>query len=223
VRAQALAAPAEGLPAGWRRAYHPAMTSTILAGALAALAVLAPPEKQPFEATRGRDARAEFLPKSALIEVDGKPLGRGYAMLPIGDTARTYRVRVSAEGFEPVERVLEASKIVDKQAFLALRPAGFTQPVDVADSASMAQAAQALWKAGRLDDAVDYAEQSFTTGNTPLANRVLGEVWRQRGDRDKAVRYFTMYLSLADNPPDGPAIRAWLLQDRPGDITIPAK
>jgi tetratricopeptide (TPR) repeat protein len=199
------------------------MTSTYLAAALAALSLLAPPEKQAFEASRGRDARAEFLPKSALIEVDGKPLGRGYAMLPIDDMARTYRVRVSAEGFEPVERVLEASKIVDKQAFLALRPAGFTQKLDINDPAGMALAAQALWKAGRLDDAVDYAEQSLATGNTPLANRVLGEVWRQRGNRDQAIRYFTMYLSLTENPPDGPAIKAWLLQDRPGDITIPAK
>jgi hypothetical protein len=32
-----------------------------------------------------------------------------------------------------------------------------------------------------------------------------------------------MYLSIAKNPPDGPEIKAWLLQDQPGDITIPSK
>jgi hypothetical protein len=199
------------------------MPTPSVTAALAALAILAAPEKQSWEATQAREARAEFLPKSALIEVDGKPLGQGYAVLVITDTRRSYRVRVSAEGFESAEREVEAGKIVDKQVFLALRPAGFTQRLDVKDAAGMALAANALWKAGRLDDAIDYAQQSLQGGNTPLANRVLGEVWRKRGDRDQAVRYFTMYLSLTDNPPDGPEIKAWLLRDQPGDITIPAR
>ena len=75
----------------------------------------------------------------------------------------------------------------------------------------------------RVDDAADYAQQSFRGGNTPLANRVLGDVWRRRGDRDQATRYYTMYLSLSDHPADEAAIREWLLQPRAGDITIPAK
>ena len=192
---------------------------------LAALSLLAGPkkEKESWDAASPAMARATFLPQSAVIEVDGQPRGRGSVELQVSDPKRTFQLRLSAEGFEPQEAVVEAGQIAHRQFYLALRPAGHTRPVDPADSASMALAASSLWKAGRADDAADYAEQSLRTGNSPLANRVLGEVWRQRGNRDQAVRYFTMYLSLTDNPPDAPEIKAWLMQDRPGDITIPAK
>jgi len=87
----------------------------------------------------------------------------------------------------------------------------------------MALAASALWRAGRVDDAADFAEASLKAGNTPLANRILGDVWRKRGDRDQATRFYAMYLSLSDSPPDGPEIKAWLMQPKDGDITIPAR
>jgi hypothetical protein len=199
------------------------MPTASTAALLASLALLAAPPKQDFEATQTKDVRAEFLPRSAVIEVDGKERGRGHVLIELADPKRTFKVRVSAEGFEPAEAVVEAGKVVHREYFLALRPAGFDRKVDTQDPASMALAASALWRAGRVDDAADYAEQSMRKGNTALANRILGEVWRRRGDRDKAVAYFTMYLSLTDNPPDGPEIRAWLMQDRPGDITVPAK
>ena len=193
--------------------------------ALSALTLLAAPEKekQSWDSVSTAIARADFLPKAALVEVEGQPPGRGFVQLDVTDPGRTYKVRVSAEGFEPEERVVEAAKIARGLFYLALRPAGFAQRVDTADPSSMALAASALWKAGRVDDAADYAEQSLHVGNTPLANKILGEVWRRRGDRDKAVQYFTMYLSLTDNPSDGPAIRAWLLEAQPGDITVPAR
>jgi len=200
------------------------MLSTAAATLLVSLVALAPPpQKQSWESVDTPDVRAEFLPRSAQIEVDGKVLGRGYVLLQVPDPKRALRVRVTAAGFEPEERVVEAGRIVNKQFFLALRPAGFDQKLDARDPAGMARAASALWKAGRADDAADYAQASLGAGNTPLANRILGEVWRRRGDRDQAVRYFTMYLSLIENPPDGPEIKAWLMQDRPGDITIPSK
>jgi tetratricopeptide (TPR) repeat protein len=191
---------------------------------LAALAVLAaPPEKQSWDSLQKPEVRADFLPQSALVEVDGQARGRGFVKLDLSDPKRTYRLRVSAEGFETEEAVVEAGRVAGRQYFLALRPSGFQQKVDTQVSASMALAASALWKAGRVDDAADYAEQSLRTGSTPLASRVLGDVWRRRGDRDQAVKYYARYLSQTDNPPDGPEIRAWLLQDRPGDITIPAR
>jgi len=199
----------------------PASTTATL---LAALAVLAgPPEKQSWDSLQKPEVRADFLPQSALVEVDGQARGRGFVKLDLADPKRTYRLRVSAEGFETEEAVVVAGKVAGRQYFLALRPSGYQRKVDTQDAASMALAAAALWKAGRVDDAADYAEQSLRTANTPLANRVLGDVWRRRGDRDRAVKHYAMYLSLADNPPDGPEIRAWLLQDRPGDITVPAR
>jgi tetratricopeptide (TPR) repeat protein len=200
------------------------MPAPSAAAILAALAVLAgPPEKQSWDSVQKPEVRADFLPQSALVEVDGQARGRGFVKLDLSDPKRTYRLRVSAEGFETEEAVVEAGRVAGRQYFLALRPSGFQQKVDTQVSASMALAASALWKAGRVDDAADYAEQSLRTGSTPLASRVLGDVWRRRGDRDQAVKYYARYLSETDNPPDAPEIKAWLMQDRPGDITIPAR
>jgi hypothetical protein len=196
------------------------------AALLAALSVAASPkgEKQSWDSTVVPYVRADFLPHSTLVEVDGQAQeGRGFVQLDLRDPRRTFKVRVSAEGFEPEERTVEAGRVADKQLYLALRPAGFAQKVDPAEPSGMALAASALWKAGRVDDAADYADQSLHVGNTPLANHVLGDVWRRRGDRDKAVRYYTMYLSIAKDPPDGPEIRAYLTEAQPGDITVPAR
>ena len=195
-----------------------ASTSTAL---LTALSLLAAPEKETWDAANPAMARASFLPRSAVIEVDGQPRGRGSVELEVADPKRSFRIRLSAEGFEPREAVVEAGQIARRQFFLALRPAGLDRDVDTSDAPSLALASAALWRAGRVDDAADYAEQSLRNGNTALANKVLGEVWRKRGDRDRAVRYFTMYLSLAPSSSEGPEIKAWLMQDRPGDLTIP--
>jgi hypothetical protein len=198
----------------------PALGLTVLVAACVASAA---PEKQSWESTLKPAANASFWPRSALVEIDGKAVGRGSAALEVGDPKRTFRIRVSAAGFETEEAVVEAGRIANRQFLMALRPAGFAQRVDPADPVGMALAAAALWRAGRADDAAEYAEQSLSGGNTPLANRVLGDVWRSRGDRDRAIRYYTMYLSLSDDPPGAAEIRAWLLQPRPGDIALPER
>jgi tetratricopeptide (TPR) repeat protein len=204
------------------------MPASSLAALLASLVLLAAadkppgaPAKQSWDSANPAEAQAGFLPRSALLEVDGQPRGGGFVTLDASDAKRSYRIRITAEGFEPLEATVEAGQVANKQYFLALRPIGFEKRVEARDAASMALAASALWKAGRLDDAADYAEQSLRCGNTPLANRILGEVWRKRGNRDQAVRYFTMFLSITDNAPEAPEIKAWLMQDRPGDIVIP--
>ncbi len=193
-----------------------------LAAALATLAAPPAPEKQSWDSAMKPHTNAEFLPHAALVEVDGEAKGRGFVHLEVADPKRTFKVRVSAEGFETEEAVVEASRIAAKDFVLALRPAGYEKKVDAADAPSMALAASALLRAGRADDAAEYAEQSLRNGNTPLANRVLGDVWRKRGDRDRATKHYTMYLSLSEHPADEAEVRAYLLQDRPGDITIPA-
>ena len=185
------------------------------------------PPKQPaatsWESVQPKSVSFEVMPRSAQVEVDGKAQQPGLITIDVTDLQRTFKVRVSAEGFESEEAVVVAGKVVSKQVIVALRPAGYERRVDAGDAASMALAAAALWRAKRVDDAAAYAEQSMQITNTDLANRVLGDVWRHRGDRDKATRYYTMYLSLVENPRDGPEIRAYLMQDRPGDITIPAR
>lgn len=199
------------------------MPAASVVALLVTLAAPAAPQKQSWESTVKPEAEAWFLPRSALVEIDGQPQGRGLAKIQITDPKRTFKLRVSAEGFETEEAVVESGRVANRQFALALRPAGFDRRVDPGDAGVMARAAAALWKAGRADDAADYADASLKAGNTPLANRVLGDVWRARGDRDQATRYYTMYLSLTQNPPDAPEIKAWLMEPRPGDITIPAR
>jgi hypothetical protein len=199
------------------------MSAPSVTALLVAMAASAAPAKQSWDSGMKPEVNAEFLPRSALVEVDGEARGRGFVKLEITDPKRIFRVRVSAEGFEPEEAAVEAGRVADREFVVALRPSGFGRRVDPRDAASVALAADALWRAGRAGDAAEYAEASFRAGNTPLANRILGDYWRSRGDRDQATRYYTMYLSLADDPPDGPQIKAWLRQPKPGDITIPAK
>lgn len=191
---------------------------------LAALAAGAGPPKQSWDSVVKPEVKVEIMPRSAVVEVDGKALGRGFATLDVTDPKRKFRVKASAEGFETAEAVVEGASVANHHYFVALRPLGFgaDRRLDPADAPSMAVAAAALWRAGRVDDAAEYAEQSIRGGNTPLANRVLGDVWRRRGNRDRAIQYYAAYLSLADDPPDAAEIKSWVSQVK-GDITIPAE
>jgi hypothetical protein len=201
------------------------MLAPHVAAALAGLAALAPPAqpKQAFDATLRPEGYAAVLPHTAIVEVDGKEVGRGSVKVEVTDPKRTFRLRVSADGFEPEEATVEAARIGDREFMIVLRPAGWTTRIDPRDASATARAAEALWRAGRADDAAEYADYSLRLGNTPLANRVLGDVWRKRGDREKATQYYTMYISISSNAAEKEQIRAWLMQDRPGDITIPAQ
>ncbi len=198
-----------------------AMALLLAVSGLAPLAALAGPAKETWDSVMKPEAKVEVLPHSALVEVDGTARGRGFATLDVSDPKRKFRVRAAAEGFETEDVVVEGGSIADRWFFVALRPVGFGsgRRLDPRDAPSMAQAAAALWRAGRVDDAAEYAEQSIRGGNTALANRVLGDVWRRRGNRDRAVQHYAMYLSLADNPPDAEEIKAWVSQVK-GDITI---
>lgn len=197
---------------------------SMAAALLAALAANAASAKESWDSVVKPEVKVEVLPRSALVEVDGQARGRGFATLDVTDPKRRFLVRASAEGFETAEAVVEGGSIADRHFFLALRPAGFGsgRRVDPGDAPSMALAAAALWRAGRVDAAAEYAEQSLRGGNTPLANRVLGDVWRRRGNRDRAIQHYAMYLSLADNPPDAAEIKDWVSQVK-GDITVPAE
>jgi len=199
------------------------MALTAAVALLAAWTLATDPPKQAWDEAVKADVTAEVLPRSARVEVDGKLHAQGFVSLEPKGPGQTFRIRASADGFEPEERVVEAARVENRAIVVVLRPVGFGRPLAATDAAGMALAADALLRAGRLDHAAEYAERSLAAGNTPLANRVLGDVWRQRGDRDRATRYYTMYLSIAEKPPDGPEIRDWLLKDRPGDITIPAQ
>jgi hypothetical protein len=197
---------------------------TVVLAVLAALAAGAGPAKESWDSVVKPEVKVEILPHAALVEVDGKARGRGFATLDVTDPKRRFRVRASAEGFETAEAEVEGGSIADRRFFLALRPLGFgsNRRLDPGDAPSMAQAAATLWRAGRVDAAAEYAEQSVRGGNTALANRVLGDVWRHRGNRDRAIQHYAVYLSLAENPPDAAEIKEWVSQVK-GDITVPAE
>ncbi|HEU4382761.1 MAG TPA: tetratricopeptide repeat protein [Anaeromyxobacteraceae bacterium] len=204
------------MPTTLTRCTAAALAAALLPGAACATG------KESWDSVVKPEAKVEVIPNDALVEVDGKARGRGFATLDVSDPKRRYRVRASADGFVTEEAEVEGGSIADRHFFLALRPAGFGsgRRLDPRDAPSMAQAAAALWRAGKPDAAAEYAEQSLRGGNTALANRVLGDVWRRRGNRDRAVQYYGMYLSLAEDPPDAAEIKAWVSQVK-GDITIP--
>jgi len=201
------------------------MLALALAATLTALAALAPPAgpKPSWADTVRPEGYAAFLPHTAVVEVDGKVAGKGSVQVEVADPKRRLHLRVSADGFEPEEATVEAAHVADREFTIVLRPAGFAKRIEPGDASATALAAAELWRAGRVDDAAEYADYSLRLANTPLANRVMGDVWRKRGDREKATRYYTMYMSISENAAEKEEIRAWLLQDRPGDITIPAK
>lgn len=188
----------------------------------AALAACAGP-KESWNALQRRDLSIEVLPRGAAVELDGQPVGRGAASRPALDAGRRYRLRVTAGGFEPLEVEVEGAKLSGGQTVLVLRPVGFgsQRRLDAGDPGGLAQAALTLLRAGRLDDAQDYAARSLDLGETALVHKVLGGIWARRGDRRRAGRHYSEYLVLAPDAPDAKQIAAEVERLR-GDLTVPA-
>jgi tetratricopeptide (TPR) repeat protein len=191
----------------------------LLAAALAGCAG----QKESWKALQQSELSIDILPRNAAVELDGKPVGRGASARPAVDAGRRYRLRATAGGFEPLQVEVEGSKLSGGQTALVLRPVGFgsQRRLDAGDPGGLAQAALALLRAGRLDDAQDYAARSLELGETGLAHKVLGGICARRGDRRQAVRHYSEYLVLAPDAPDAKQIAADVERMR-GDLTLPA-
>jgi hypothetical protein len=163
----------------------------------------------------------EVLPAQAELEADGQPAGRGPLRQSAGDPARVLRLRASAEGYQVLETSLPVGRLGGETVALVLRPIGYgsQRPLDARDAPSLAQAALALLRDGRIEDAMAFASRSLAIAEGPVAHKVLGMAYSRRGDRRSAARHYAACLSLAPGAPDAPEI-ARALEEARGDIRM---
>ena len=190
---------------------------------LVALALAACAGQKESWRSLGAELSIEVLPRNADVSLDGEPVGHGARSRPNPEAGRRYRVRATAAGFEPLEIEVDGSRLSGGQTVLVLRPVGFgsQRRLDAGDPAGLAQAAMTLLRAGRLDDASEYASRSLDLGDTALAHKVLGGVYAGRGDRRQAALHYGEYLALAPDAPDARQVEAEIARMR-GDVAIPA-
>jgi tetratricopeptide (TPR) repeat protein len=150
----------------------------------------------------------ETLPIGALVAVNGTDVGLGPLAFPVRDEARSYAIRVTAAGFEPLDLTVVGSKVTGARLDLVLRPEGFgsQRKLEAGEPAGLLQAALALLRANRPKDALAFAKASIAAGDSPQGHKVAGQAYRKLGNRDQAVKEYTMYLSMMPDAPDRKAI-----------------
>ena len=153
-------------------------------------------------------AYLETLPPGALVTVDGIEVGLGPLAFPVPDEAHAYAIRVTSAGFEPLEASFAGSKLAGSRIELVLRPEGFGSQRQLAsgEPAGLLQAAVALLRANRPKDAITYAKASLAAGDSPQGHKVCGQAYRRMGNRDLAIKEYSLYLSLSPDAPDRKAI-----------------
>jgi hypothetical protein len=182
------------------------MTSRTIA--LPALAVLAAACAGPQPVTWSQIdppvAYVETLPPDALVAVNGVEVGTGIVAFPVPDGSRTYAIRVTAPGFEPLESSVAGAKLAGTRIELVLRPEGFGSQRHLAagEPVGLLQAAVALLRADRPTEAIAFARASLAAGDAPQGHRVCGQAYLRLGKRDLAIKEFSVYLSLAPGAPD---------------------
>jgi len=163
----------------------PPRSLAVLLLAVLATACASPP-KATWSDVNPPEAYVETLPPGALVAVNGVEVGKGPLSFPVRDESRTYVLRLTAPGFEP----LEASFAGAKRVLTAGEPVG------------LVQAAVALLRADRPADALAFAQASMAAGDSPQAHRAAGEAYRRLGDRNRAIQEFSIYVTMAPDAPD---------------------
>jgi tetratricopeptide (TPR) repeat protein len=198
-------------------------TQALLAFAILSAACAAP-QKASWAEVQPPVAYVDTLPAGALVTVNGVEVGLGPMAFPVPDEARTYAIRVTSAGFEPLDTSAVGTKLAGARLELVLRPEGFgTQRTLVAgEPVGLLQAAVALLRANRPKDALSYAQASLAAGESPQGHRVCGQAYRRLGNRDLAIKEYSLYLSLAPDAPDRKAIEeAITATSRDIDMTPP--
>jgi hypothetical protein len=176
--------------------------------ALLLLAVLATacasPPKATWSDVNPPEAYVETLPPGALVAVNGVEVGKGPVSFPVRDESRTYVLRLTAPGFEPLEASFAGAKLGGAKLELVLRPVGFGSQrlLAAGEPVGLVQAAVALLRADRPADALTFAQASMAAGDSPQAHRAAGEAYRRLGDRNKAIQEFSIYVTMAPDAPD---------------------
>jgi tetratricopeptide (TPR) repeat protein len=190
---------------------------------LAAAAACAGPRER-SDALGPPELLVEVLPRSAEVAIDGQPLGRGGRAVPAPSTG-AHVLRVSADGYEPLERPLPDGGLAGLRVAAALRPAGFgsARMLDYDEPEGLALAAAFLARSGRPEDAIAYADRAVAIdGKVALAHRALGDARAALGDGRRAVPSWAEYLRLAPDAPDAAAVAGRIEAVR-GDITLPER
>lgn len=205
---------------------HAAVRRTALpAAALAALAAAAcgGPRQASWESQAGARVSVQVLPRQATVEMDGRPLSAGGESQALRAGAR-HRLRAWADGFDPLQVEVEGDRVAGQTVFLVLRPRGFgsERRLEAGEPSGLALAAARLLRAERLDDAVDYAEQSLAAGEGALAHKVLGAAHARKGSSALSIRHYSAYLALAPDAPDAAEVRR-VVEAARGDISLPAR
>jgi outer membrane protein OmpA-like peptidoglycan-associated protein len=153
-------------------------------------------------------ARVDLTGPGGLAATKGLPVT--VADAPSG----TYRVRVSREGYAPVEREATVrpgeTAVVEvalgregpgatPPAGAGIPPGGRCEPGDVDAAKERFVAGTSAFKAGRFQEAADAFLGSWTRCGKPALLMNLGQVYLKLGDRARARRYFERYL--AEAPP----------------------
>lgn len=195
--------------------------AAVLACAVAAVACAAP--RPPSRDLDPPEVLVEVLPGGAELTVDGRSLGPGAHTVPVPDAAHRYRLRATAPGFAPAERVGEGARLAGTRVGLVLSPAGSgrDRPIDLDDGESLAAAALALERAGALAAGLEYAERAVEAApRSPRAQRVLAEIALALGRRTRAADAYAAYLRLDPSAPDRAALERRVEELR-GDRALP--
>ena len=161
------------------------------------------------EALRPSEVLIEVLPRSARVELDGRPLGAGGGAVASPIAADEHVLRVSAEGYEPEERVLPAGSLDGARIAAALRPRGFSSAgaIDYDDAPALAAAAEWLAAAGEPRDAAEYAERAIAVDPAvAVAHRALGDARARAGEPAAAVAAWGEYLRRSPEAADAAAV-----------------
>ncbi len=187
----------------------PRATAAVLAAALAATLGGCRGPRARAEALRPPEVLIEVLPRTAHVELDGRPLGAGGGTVASPRTADEHVLRVSADGYEPEERVLAGGSLDGARIAAALRPRGFGSAgaVDYDDAAALAAAAEWLVSAGEPRDAAEYAERAIAVDPAvAVAHRALGDARARAGDPAAAVAAWAEYLRRSPGAADAAAV-----------------
>jgi tetratricopeptide (TPR) repeat protein len=160
-------------------------------------------------ALRPPEVLVEVLPRSAQVELDGRSVRAGAGAIASPAAEDEHVLRVSAEGYEPEERVLPAGGLDGARIAAALRPRGFgaARAIDYDDAPALAAAAEWLAEAGDPRDAVEYAERAIAVDpGIATAYRALGDARRRAGDDAGAVAGWAEYLRRAPDAPDAAVV-----------------
>jgi tetratricopeptide (TPR) repeat protein len=166
----------------------------------------------------------DVLPRSALLQLEGRSLGNGSMAVPL--PAGPARLRISAPGFHPAEIGLDPAAPAGR-AGVALRPEGFgaARTLHIDEPGGLAAASVFLLRQGRAPEALEYAERAVDLAPAAAApNRALGmallELPSDRKRQERAAQALSAYLAAAPDAPDRGEVAATVSRLR-GDFSIP--